>query len=76
VEKGASTPDIMQAETKKLMMSIAAKVIVLFDASKMGRTSFALFATLNTIETVVTDAIGAEDRAHLEESGIDVLTAG
>jgi DeoR family fructose operon transcriptional repressor len=75
-EKGASTPDIMQAETKRLMMSIAAKVIVLFDASKLGRTSFVLFAPLETIDTIVTDAIGAEDRAHLEENGIDVLAAG
>ena len=74
-EKGASTPDINHAETKKLMMSIAAKVIVLFDASKMGRTSFALFAPLEAVDTIVTDAIGAEDRAHLEENGIDVLAA-
>ena len=44
IEKGASTPDITHAETKKLMMSIAAKVILLFDSSKMGRNSFALFA--------------------------------
>jgi DeoR family fructose operon transcriptional repressor len=76
IEKGASTPDINQAETKKLMMSIAAKVILLFDASKMGRTSFALFAPLGALDTIVTDAIGTDDRAHLEESGIDVLTAG
>ena len=26
-------------------------------------------------ETIVTDAIGAEDRARLEESGVEVLTA-
>jgi DeoR family fructose operon transcriptional repressor len=76
VEKGASTPDIVHAETKKLMMSIAAKVIVLFDASKMGRTSFALFAPLEAIDTIVTDAIGADDRSRLEENGIDVLVAG
>ncbi|MCX7030869.1 MAG: DeoR/GlpR transcriptional regulator, partial [Spirochaetes bacterium] len=76
VEKGASTPDINHAETKKLMMSIAAKVILLFDSSKLGRTSFALFAPLDTIDTIVTDAIGAEDRAPLEENGIDVLVAG
>ncbi len=76
VEKGASTPDITQAETKKLMMSIAAKVLMLFDATKMGRTSFACFAPLETIDTIVTDAIGAEDRTRLEESGIDVLVAG
>jgi DeoR family fructose operon transcriptional repressor len=76
VDKGASTPDINHAETKKLMMSIAAKVILLFDSSKMGRTSFALFAPLESIDTIVTDAIGAEERARLEENGIDVVVAG
>ncbi len=55
------------------MMSIAAKVILLFDATKMGRTSFACFAPLETIDTIVS---GGEDRARLEESGIDVLVAG
>ena len=58
------------------MMSIAARVIMLFDAGKMGRTSFACFAPLEAIDTIVTDAIGAEDRAQLEENGIDVLVAG
>ena len=62
--------------SEKLMMSIAAKVILLFDASKMGRTSFALFASLEAIDTIVTDAIDAEGRTHLEENGIDVLVAG
>ena len=50
--------------------------IILFDASKLGRTSFALFASLEAIDTIVTDAIGAEGRARLEENGIDVLVAG
>jgi DeoR/GlpR family transcriptional regulator of sugar metabolism len=76
VEKGASTPDINQANTKKLMMSIAAKVIILSDASRMGHTSFACFAPLEAIDTIVTDTIGADDRARLEENGIDVLVAG
>jgi len=61
---------------EKLMMSIAAKVILLFDASKMGRTSFALFAPLEAIDAIITDAIGAEDRARLVENGIDALVAG
>jgi len=76
LEKGASTPDLNHAETKKLMMSIAAKVILLFDSSKLGRTSFALFAPLESVDTIVTDAIGAEERARLEESGVDVVVAG
>jgi DeoR family transcriptional regulator, fructose operon transcriptional repressor len=75
LDKGASTPDINHAETKKLMMSIAAKVILLFDSSKMGRSSFALFAPLESIDTIVTDSLGALERTRLEDIGIDVVIA-
>lgn len=75
IDKGASTPDIVHAETKKLMMSIAAKIILLFDASKMERNSFALFAPLDRVDTIVTDTIRDDDRKHLEESGIEVISA-
>ncbi|HEY9595704.1 MAG TPA: DeoR/GlpR family DNA-binding transcription regulator, partial [Spirochaetia bacterium] len=73
LEKGASTPDLGHAEMKKRMMSIAAKVVLLFDASKLGRNSFARFATLEDIDTVVTDAIGETEKRALEESGIEVI---
>jgi DeoR/GlpR family transcriptional regulator of sugar metabolism len=63
------------AEAKKLVMSIAAKVILLFDSSKMGCTSFALFVLLQAVDTIATDAIGAQDRARLVESGNGVLLA-
>ncbi|HVO37949.1 MAG TPA: DeoR/GlpR family DNA-binding transcription regulator, partial [Spirochaetia bacterium] len=72
IDKGASTPDITHAETKKLMMSIAAKVILLFDSSKMGRNSFALFAPTDRIDAIVTDSMRPEERARLEESGVEV----
>lgn len=42
------------------MMSIAARVIMLFDGGKMSRT---LFAPLEALGAVVTDAIGEADRA-------------
>jgi DeoR family fructose operon transcriptional repressor len=74
-EKGASTPDISHAETKKLMMSIAAKIILLFDATKMGRNSFALFAPLDRVDAIVTDSIREDDRKRLEENGIEVFAA-
>jgi len=76
LDKGASTPDINHAETKKLMMSIAAKVILLFDSSKMGRNSFALFAPTDRIDAIVTDSLRADDRARLEENGVEVLVSG
>ncbi len=76
LEKGASTPDINHSETKKLMISIAARVIVLFDSSKMGRNSFAIFAPLDRIDAVVTDSLREEERRQLEENGIEPILAG
>ena len=58
------------------MMSIASRVLLLFDALKVDRTSFALFAPLEAIDTIAIGAIGADDRARLEENGIDVIVAG
>jgi len=76
LEKGASTPDITHAETKRAMMSIAARVVLLFDSSKMGKNSFALFAPLDRIDAIVTDSIRDADRRRLEESDIEVLVPG
>ena len=75
LEKGASTPDINHSETKKLMISIAAQVILLFDSSKMGRNSFAIFAPLNKIDAIVTDSLHEDERRQLEESGIEPILA-
>ena len=76
LEKGASTPDINHSETKKLMISIAARVILLFDSSKMGRNSFAIFAPLDKIDAVVTDFLHENERRQMEESGIQPMLAG
>jgi DeoR family transcriptional regulator, fructose operon transcriptional repressor len=75
LEKGASTPDLNHSETKKLMISIAARVILLFDSSKMGRNSFAIFAPLDRIDAVVTDSLREEERRQMEESGIEPILA-
>jgi len=76
LEKGASTPDMNHSETKKLMISIAARVILLFDSSKMGRNSFAIFAPLDKIDAIVTDFLREEERRLMEESGIEPIVAG
>ena len=75
LEKGASTPDINHSETKKLMISIAAQVILLFDSSKMGHNSFAIFAPLNKIDAIVTDSLHEHERRQMEESGIEPILA-
>jgi DeoR family fructose operon transcriptional repressor len=75
LEKGATTPDIGTAETKKRMIEISVKVILLCDSSKFGRSSFARFATLDQVDAVVTEQASGEVRRQLEELGIEVIVA-
>ncbi len=75
LEKGASTPDMAHSETKRLMISIAARVVLLFDSSKMGRNSFAIFAPLDKIDAIVTGSLRDEERHFLEENGVEAMTA-
>jgi DeoR family fructose operon transcriptional repressor len=74
-EKGACTPDMSQAELKRLMVSIATKVFLLIDSSKFGRNSFACFCSSDSLDCLITDALLKEDRERLEESGIEVIEA-
>ena len=72
---GATTPDIDQAETKKTMISITNKRIILCDASKIGKVSFARFATIEHIDTLITDKISKDEKHKFENNGVEVLVA-
>jgi DeoR family fructose operon transcriptional repressor len=75
VEKGATVPDMLLAETKKAMIASAAKVFILCDSSKFGKNSLAQFATLSQIDVLVTDQISDSMKEKLEENDIDVVIA-
>ncbi|MDP2790457.1 MAG: DeoR/GlpR family DNA-binding transcription regulator, partial [Rectinemataceae bacterium] len=62
IERGASTPDLQQAELKRLMISIATKVFFLVDSSKMGHNSFAGFALPDAIDCFVTDSMAEGEK--------------
>lgn len=74
-DKGATTPDVRQAETKKLMIAIANRVIILCDSSKIGKVSFAQFATTDQIDVVVTDDIDKDIKTQFEEKDVEVVVA-
>jgi DeoR family fructose operon transcriptional repressor len=74
IEFGASTPDTRQAELKRAMIAAASKNYILCDGDKMGKRSFARFATIDEIDVLVIDRISSRDIELLEESGIDVRT--
>ena len=73
--KGATTPDINQAETKKKMIDLASKVILLCDHTKLGRVSFAQFATTDQINVLITDRVEASEQLLIEKSGVELLVA-
>lgn len=74
--KGCMTPDINQAEIKKIMVGIATQVVVLCDSSKIGNHSFVQFAAPDVIDTFVTDdRIRPEQLKELTDVGMDVLVA-
>ena len=75
ISKGASTPNIQQAETKKAMIAGAKKVILLCSSRKLGRDSFAHFASLDQIDTLVVEQIDDNEQFEFEERGVEVLTA-
>jgi DeoR/GlpR family transcriptional regulator of sugar metabolism len=56
-------------------MSIADKVFLLVDSSKIGKNSFAGFAPTGSIDCLVTDSISEEDAKALEDLGVEVLAA-
>ena len=75
-QKGLSTPDIHQCEAKKAMMAIAREVIVLADSSKIGTSSFDLFATPAQFNTLITDSKADTEILHiLEEQGVQIIIA-
>jgi DeoR family fructose operon transcriptional repressor len=76
LEAGATTPDLNHAETKKAMIAISRKIVLLCDSSKIGRESFVRFAELERIDVLVTERIAGEDRFRFEEHGIEVLVPG
>ncbi|HZG86605.1 DeoR/GlpR family DNA-binding transcription regulator [Paenibacillus sp.] len=77
VEKGGTTPDINQAEIKKIMVKVATQVIVLCDSGKIGKNSFVQFVRPHEIDALITDD-GVDERSleELAEHGIEVHVAG
>jgi len=73
LDKGATTPDIAQADTKKSMIKASNKVILLCDSSKIEKVSFVQFASSQEIDSIITDTLEEETKKRIEEQGIEVI---
>jgi DeoR/GlpR family transcriptional regulator of sugar metabolism len=61
---GLTTPNVAEAETNRIMVAGAGKVVVVADSSKLGQVSLATFAACDEVDQLVTST-GA-DQATLD----------
>lgn len=74
VEHGISVPDIVDATTKKALVSRAVKVVAVMDKSKFGSSYFMTVTALDQVDIVVTNE-GADPNIvnAIRERGVEVF---
>lgn len=65
VEAGLSTPNLAEAETNRHFVGAARRVVVVADHTKWGTVGLSSFASLDQVDTLVTDG-GLPDGARTE----------
>ncbi|MDI3418200.1 DeoR/GlpR family DNA-binding transcription regulator [Streptomyces luteolus] len=77
VEAGLSTPNLAEAETNRSLVRSARRVVVVADHTKWGTVGLSSFASLEQVDTWVTDAgLPAEVRTEISERLNRLVVAG
>lgn len=77
VEAGLSTPNLAEAETNRHFVRSARRVVVIADHTKWGQVGLSSFASLEDVDTLVTDAgIPEVLREEISEHLSDLIVAG
>ncbi len=73
-ERGFTVPYRPEVAIKRAMMASARRVVMMFDHSKVGNEQLFRFATIDEVDTIITDT-GVDDAtaARLEEQGPVVI---
>lgn len=76
VQKGVTTPNLLEAQTKRAMVERAGEVILVGDHSKFGRVAFGHICGLERIHTVITDdGLPGHVAEAIEQLGVKVHLA-
>ncbi|MGW7351074.1 DeoR/GlpR family DNA-binding transcription regulator [Streptomyces sp. NPDC054784] len=77
VEAGLSTPNLAEAETNRRFVGAARRVVVVADHTKWGTVGLSSFASLEQVDTFVTDGgLSAAARAEISERLPGLVVAG
>ncbi|WP_409473914.1 DeoR/GlpR family DNA-binding transcription regulator [Streptomyces sp. HC307] len=76
-EAGLSTPNLAEAETNRRLVQSARRVVVVADHTKWGTVGLSSFATLEQVDTLVTDSgLPTDARAEISEHLRHLVVAG
>lgn len=76
IGRGLTTPDQVEAATKRAMVACAGRAVVLADHTKIGNDHFARFATIEQIDVLVCDTgLDDETAQEIELAGPEVIRA-
>jgi DeoR family fructose operon transcriptional repressor len=77
LDKGVTTPNLIEARTKQAMVASASEVILVVDHSKFGVVAFGRICPIERLHHLVTDAAVPPAMVHaLEKRGVKVHLAG
>ncbi len=73
-EIGVTTPEPLEAELNALMIRISRQVVVVADASKLGRRSLSVIAPVRSLHKLITDGGAAPETVEaLRAQGVEVI---
>jgi DeoR family transcriptional regulator of aga operon len=73
---GVTTHHEVEAHTNRSLISRARRVVVVADASKLGRAAFAEICPLGDVDEIITDARAREEQlAELTAAGVELVVA-
>ncbi len=74
---GVTTIHEGEAEASRQIATVARRVVVAADSTKLGKTTFARICPLEQVDTLVTDLpLSADLAAAMETAGVEVVVAG
>jgi len=76
VENGLTTPDVTEAQMKSMLIRAARRAVVLADHTKVGRDELVTWASIDLVDTLITDRdVDPGLALEIEEAGVQVVRA-
>ncbi|MBC2579437.1 DeoR/GlpR transcriptional regulator [Clostridium sp. DJ247] len=74
IEEGITTPNFTEAQTKRAMMNVANKVIIVADNSKFNKVCFSVISPIRVVSSIITsEELDKEILKDFENAGVEII---